>query len=99
MTCTDKNCPFHGNLKIKKRTLTGIVDSARMRRTVSVKREFRVLLKKYERYTKRYSSIKAHNPDCIEAKENDTVTVAECRPISKSKHFVVIKKASKAKEE
>jgi len=99
MVCTDKNCPFHGSLRITRRTLTGVVDSARMRRTVNVKRELRVLLKKYERFAKRYSSIKAHNPDCIGAKENDTVTIAECRPLSKSKHFVVIKKTSKAKEE
>lgn len=90
--CNDQNCPFHGTLRVSKRTLTGIVSSAKMRRTVDVKREFRVMLKKYERFAKRFSSVKAHNPDCIDAVEGEFVTIAECRPLSKSKHFVVISK-------
>ncbi len=90
--CKDEKCPFHGSLRITKRTFTGIVDSAKMRRTVSVKREFTVMLRKYERLASRQSSLKAHNPDCVSAKEGEEVTVAECRPISKSKHFVVISK-------
>ena len=90
--CNDQNCPFHGTLKVSKRTLTGIVSSAKMRRTVDVKREFRILLKKYERFAKRYRSVKAHNPDCINAVEGEFVTIAECRPLSKSKHFVIISK-------
>ena len=90
--CKDKNCPFHGGLKISKRTFSGIVDSDRMKRTVNVKRELRVFLRKYERFAKRYYTLKAHNPDCIAAKEGHFVTVAECRPLSKSKHFVVISK-------
>lgn len=96
--CKDKKCPFHGNLKTTKSTFTGTVDSAKMRRTVSVKRELRVMLRKYERFAKHQSFLKAHNPDCISAKEGDEVVVAECRPISKSKHFVVISK-KKAGEE
>jgi small subunit ribosomal protein S17 len=83
-----------------KRTFTGIVVSAKMRRTVSVRIERRVILRKYERYAKRYSTIKAHNPDNIAAEEGDIVVIAETRPLSKSKHFIVIKKApNKAKEE
>ena len=90
--CKDANCPFHGSLKIKKRRLSGTVSSAKMRRTVSVSRERRILVRKYERFAKRYYSVKAHNPDCISAKEGDSVILAECRPLSKSKHFVAIKK-------
>ena len=92
MVCNDKNCPFHGSLKLTKNSLTGVVDSAKMRRTVNVKRELRVMVKKYERFAKRYSSIKAHNPDCINAKEGEIVTITACRPLSKSKHFVVVSK-------
>ena len=91
--CKDWNCPFHGNLKLKKRRLSGTVSSARMRRTVNVSRERRILIPKYERFAKRYYSLKAHNPDCISAKEGDEVILAECRPVSKSKHFVAIKKS------
>ncbi|MBI2664745.1 30S ribosomal protein S17 [Candidatus Woesearchaeota archaeon] len=92
MKCEDKHCPHHGSLAVRKRGITGVVSSAKMRRTVSVKREARVMLRKYERYTKRYTAIKAHNPDCIAAKEGDTVTINECRPLSKSKHFVITAK-------
>ncbi len=77
-----------------KRVMTGVVISARMRRTVNVKIERRVIISKYERYAKLFSMIKAHNPDNISAEEGDIVTIAECRPLSKSKHFIVIKKIS-----
>jgi len=97
-SCNDKNCPFHGSLRVTKRTITGTVSSAKMRRTIDVKRERRIKLKKYERFAKRYSSVKAHNPDCIEAKEGDIVTVAACRPLSKSKHFVVTSKRKKEED-
>ena len=92
-SCKDVNCPFHGSLKLRKRRISGTVTSARMRRTLNVSRERRIMLPKYERFAKRYYSLKAHNPDCISAGEGDVVTLAECRPLSKSKHFVAIKKA------
>ena len=72
--------------------MTGMVVSSKMRGTVTVKIERRVLLPKYERFAKRYSTIKAHNPESISAEAGDFVTIAECRPISKTKHFMVVKK-------
>ncbi|MCK4969892.1 MAG: 30S ribosomal protein S17, partial [Thermoplasmata archaeon] len=33
----------------------------------------------------------AHNPPCLSAKEGDNVTIAECRPLSKTVNFVVVK--------
>jgi len=47
---------------------------------------------KYERYEKRWSKIAVHIPDDFELKVGDTVKVAECRPISKTKHFIVMEK-------
>ena len=75
-----------------KHLMTGLVVSSKMRGTVTVKIERRVLLPKYERFAKRYSTIKAHNPENISAETGDLVTIAECRPISKTKHFMVVKK-------
>jgi len=43
-------------------------------------------------YERRYSKVKAHNPDEIDAKVGDVVTIMETRPISKTKNFIVIKK-------
>ena len=80
MECKDRNCPFHGNLKTRGRIFKGVV----------VKRDLLEYIPKYERYAKKSSKISAHNPPCINAKTGDTVKIAECRPISKTKSFVVI---------
>jgi small subunit ribosomal protein S17 len=61
-----------------------------MRNSVVVKREFLEYIPKYERYAKKSSKITAHNPLCINAKVGDTVKFSECRPISKTKSFVII---------
>ncbi len=79
-------------IQTRKNTVTGIVVSDKMPRTVTIKTERRVFIKKYERYATRYQKIKAHNPEEIGAKEGDMVTAAECRPLSKTKQFIVIEK-------
>jgi small subunit ribosomal protein S17 len=89
-TCNDKNCPFHGNLKCRGRTFSGVVVSSKMHKTVVVEWYRTVYLAKYERYEKKRTKIKAHNPACQNAKEGDLVSIAECRPLSKTKNFVVI---------
>ncbi|RLI40477.1 30S ribosomal protein S17, partial [Candidatus Bathyarchaeota archaeon] len=50
----------------------------------------------FKRYERRRSLIPAHNPPCINAKEGDTVRIAECRPISKTVSFVVVEKLEEA---
>ena len=88
--CNDKNCPFHGTLPVRGQVFTGSIVSNKMNSTVVVKRTFEKLITKYERYEKRQSKLHAHNPPCIETKEGNIVKVAECRPLSKTKKFVVI---------
>ncbi|OFV68463.1 30S ribosomal protein S17 [Methanosarcinales archaeon] len=90
--CTDHNCPFHGKLGVRGQIFEGTVLSSRMDKTVVVEREYLKMIKKYERYEKRRSIFHAHNPTCIDAKEGDTVKIMECRPLSKTKNFVVIEK-------
>jgi len=90
MECEDKNCPIHGNLKTRGRILEGVVISDKMRNSIVVKRELLEYIPKYERYAKKSSKITAHNPPCINAKLGDNVKIVECKPISKTKSFVVI---------
>ncbi len=90
--CTDKICPFHGKLRLHGRRLDGIVSSARMRRTANIIIERMEVIPKYERHERRKSKLKAHNPECISAKEGERVEVCECRPLSKTKHFVIVRK-------
>ena len=88
--CQDVNCPFHGSLPVRGQVITGKVVSDRMMGTVVVEREYLHYIRKYNRYEKRSSRIHAHNPPCLQAKAGDRVTIAECRPLSKTKSFVVV---------
>ncbi|MEL4305124.1 30S ribosomal protein S17 [Methanococcoides sp. LMO-2] len=89
--CNDVNCPFHGSLPVRGQILVGTVVSDKMDRTVVIQQRREKLINKYQRYEKRQSKIHAHNPPCINAKVGDIVTIAECRPLSKTKSYVVVK--------
>jgi small subunit ribosomal protein S17 len=88
--CSDPNCPFHGTLPVRGQVFDCTVVSDKMDNTVVVMREFEKRATKYERFEKRQSKIHAHNPPCLEAKEGDRVRIAECRPLSKTKSYVVV---------
>lgn len=88
--CQDPHCPFHGHLKVRGRVFEGVVVTDKMEKSVVVKRDYVRLIPKYERYEKRSSKITAHNPECIGAKSGDKVKIIECRPLSKTKTFVVV---------
>ncbi len=88
--CSDVNCPFHGTLPVHGQVITGKVVSDKMQGTVVVQRDYLHFVKKYQRYEKRSSKIHAHNPPCLNAHVGETVNIAECRPLSKTKSFVVI---------
>src|SRR3989339_517858 len=85
-----KKMSTKNSLSLRGRSFVGTVISARMQKTVTVEWERRHFLKKYERYEKRKSKVKAHNPESVNAKEGDVVKIMECRPISKTKNFIVI---------
>ncbi len=88
--CEDKNCPHHGSLRVKGNIITGTVVSDKMHKSITVKWGRKILIPKYERYEKRITKIKAHNPTCINAKEGDIVRIMLCKPLSKTKNYVVI---------
>ena len=95
--CNDNNCPFHGSLRSHGNTFTGIVTSTKMHKTASVEWDWRKYIPKYERYELRRTKIKAHNTPCINAKEGDIVKIIGCRPLSKTKNFVIIEKLGSEK--
>jgi len=88
-TCDDRLCPFHGSLRVRGRILKGVVISDKMQRTVTVRIDYVRFDRKYKRYEKRFSKIKAHNPPCLGAKVGDIVYICETRPLAKTVHFVV----------
>jgi small subunit ribosomal protein S17 len=91
-TCTDRNCPFHGDLPVRGRVLEGVVVSAKMDKTVIVKRDYLHYVPKFMRYERRQSRIPCHDPPCIDTKKGSRVKIVECRPISKTVSFVVVEK-------
>lgn len=90
--CADAWCPFHGTLPVRGVVLEGTVASDNMARTVVIQREYLRFVRKFERYERRRTRMAAHNPPCIGARAGDRVVVAECRPLSKTKKFVVVRK-------
>ncbi len=90
--CKSKECPFHGNLKIRGKTLTGEVVSLKAGDTVVIERRYLSFVPKYERYERRRKTVIAHKPKCMKLNKGDEIKIAECRPISKTKRHVVIEK-------
>ncbi len=83
---------------ITKRTLTGVITSDKMDKTVTVLVERAVkhaVLGKMVRRSKKYH---AHSPN-NEFKTGDTVMIVETKPMSKTKSWAVSKLLEKAKAE
>ena len=95
--CKDDNCPFHGTLRCRRRSFIGTIISIKMQKTAIVEWGRKHFLRKYERYEKRESKVKVHNPKCINASEGDIVKIMECRPLSKTKNFVIVEVLGKEK--
>ncbi|MBD3164881.1 30S ribosomal protein S17 [Candidatus Woesearchaeota archaeon] len=95
--CSDTKCPFHGSLKVRGRIFTGTIIASRMHKTANVEWARKINLPKYERFAKKRTRIKAHNPDCIKADQGDIVRIMECRPLSKTVNFVIIENLGKEK--
>ncbi len=87
----DENCPFTGDVAIRGKTFEGIVVSDKMNKTVKVEWESVIRDTKFNRYFKKRTRVLAHNAETVGAKTGDKVLIAETRPLSKRKHFVVIK--------
>ena len=94
-TCTDLYCPFHGSIGIRGRILEGVAVSTKAKLTAVIQREYYKHVSKYLRYEKRTSRISAHLAPCLGIKEGDTVTIGECRPITKTVSFVVLGRVEK----
>jgi small subunit ribosomal protein S17 len=88
--CKDELCPWHGHLKVRGRIFEGVVVSVKPLKTAIVQWNYYYNVKKYERYERRKTTVAAHNPECVSAKVGNKVKIGECRPISKTKRFVVV---------
>ncbi|MDF2445155.1 MAG: ribosomal protein [Moraxellaceae bacterium] len=72
-----------------KRTLTGKVVSNKMDKSITVLIERRVKHPVYGKYLTKSTKLHAHDENNV-CKEGDVVTIAETRPISKTKAWTLV---------
>ena len=70
------------------RAVSGVVVSDRMPKSITVKVERRVKHPVYGKFVRKSAKIHAHDEQ-NECQVGDTVTVVECRPISKTKTWTL----------
>ncbi|ODN82983.1 40S ribosomal protein, variant [Cryptococcus amylolentus CBS 6039] len=90
-TYIDKKCPFTGEVSIRGRILNGIVHSTKMTNTIIIRREYLHFIPKYRRYEKRHKNLAAHCSPAFRVEVGDQVTVGQCRPLSKTVRFNVLR--------
>ena len=83
--------------EVSARTATGTVTSNKMDKTITVLIERRVQHPVYGKIIRRSSKIHAHD-EANECGIGDTVTVSECRPLSKSKSWMLVSVDEKSRE-
>jgi len=71
------------------RTLTGKVVSNKMDKSITVLIERLVKHPKYGKYIRRSTKLHAHDENNV-CQEGDIVTIAECRPLSKTKTWRLV---------
>src|SRR6478672_11454981 len=79
------------------RTVVGVVASDKGNKTIKVVANYQTKHPKYGKYLKRRTVLHAHD-DTNDAKEGDTVEIAECRPLSRTKHHRLIRIVERAPE-
>lgn|SRR3990167_11266049 len=90
-TYIDKKCPFTGDVAIRGSVIKGLVISTKMKHTIIIRRNYLHYIIKYNRFEKRHKNVAVHCSPCFRVKEGDIVTVGQCRPLSKTVTFNVLK--------
>ena len=80
------------------RTIVGVVASDKGDKTIKVVVNFQTRHEKYGKFLKRRTTYHAHD-ERNEAGEGDKVEIAECRPLSKTKHHRLVRIVEKAPAE
>ncbi len=93
----DKDGGKQKPLRPRLRTVQGVVASDKGNKTIKVVVEYQTRHPKYGKYLKRRTVLHAHD-ETNDAKLGDTVEIAECRPISKTKHHRLIRVVERAPE-
>ncbi|KAK2517581.1 Rps11 [Columba guinea] len=75
-----------------KEKLPRVVTKMKMQRTIVIRRDYLHYIRKYNRFEKRHKNMSVHLSPCFrDVQIGDIVTVGECRPLSKTVRFNVLK--------
>ena len=77
------------------RTLTGVVVSDKMQKTIAVEIERLVKHPQYGKFVRRTTKLLAHDESGA-SKEGDLVTITPCRPMSRRKSWRLLEVVAKA---
>jgi len=80
-----------------KRTLQGVVTSSAGDKSATIMIERRIKHPVYGKFIKRSSKIRLHD-EANECNKGDTILIEECRPMSKTKSWKLVKVVEKAAE-
>lgn len=85
-------------MSIRGRILSGRVISTKMQRTIIIRREYLHYVPKYNRYERRHSNLPVHVSPAFRVALGDEVVVGQCRPLSKTVTFNLLKVVRSAAE-
>merc|ERR1740129_1572920 len=75
-----------------------VVAKLKMNRTAVIRRDYLHYVKKYNRFEKRHKNISVHLSPCFrDTAIGDTLTVGECRPLSKTVKYNTLKVSKSAR--
>ncbi|KAK3520555.1 hypothetical protein QTP70_026496 [Hemibagrus guttatus] len=71
----------------------------KMQRTIVIRRDYLHYIRKYNRFEKRHKNMSVHLSPCFrDVTVGDIVTVGECRPLSKTVRFNVLKELALSRQ-
>lgn len=79
----------------RRKQVIGVVSSSKMKKTITVRVERMVKHPLYGKYIRRVSVYKAHDEEG-KAKVGDKVEIMETRPLSKTKHWRLVRLVEEA---
>ena len=75
--------------EVRAKTVTGCVVSASRDKSITVQIDRKMMHLKYKKYIKRSTKLHAHDEE-NKCKLGDVVIIQECRPISKTKSWMLV---------
>jgi len=90
-TYVDKKCPWTGSVNIRGKLITGVIKTTKMKNTVIIRKDYLHYIKKYNRFEKRHKNTPVHCSPAFRVKPGDEILAGQCRPISKTVRFNMLK--------